>query len=158
VLTVAFRWRSPFATARSSGSGTSRGRLSGEVLADGADPRPDPPAVLGLLGDGDPRVQLHERVHFLDRDQVIAAEVPDRLPPALAEASGIRLMAEILDRLHPHTRLYRLYYAVGIGGDTVAEHSQVIEAVSRRDAGAAEAAMIAHLSVSRQRLAPAVER
>jgi DNA-binding GntR family transcriptional regulator len=77
---------------------------------------------------------------------------------ALAEASGIRLMAEILARLHPHTQLYRLYYAVGIGGDTVAEHSQVIEAVSRRDAGAAEAAMIAHLSVSRQRLAPAVER
>jgi DNA-binding GntR family transcriptional regulator len=77
---------------------------------------------------------------------------------ALAEASGVRLMAEILGRLHPHTQLYRLYYTVGISGDTVAEHSRVIEAVSRRDAGAAEAAMTAHLSASRQRLTSAVER
>src|SRR4030088_2015273 len=35
---------------------------------------------------------------------------------ALAEASGVRLMAEILGRLHPHTQLYRLYYTVGISG------------------------------------------
>src|SRR6185437_8609701 len=53
------------------------GRLGGEVLSDGADPRPDPAGVLGLLGRGDPRVQLRERVHFRDRDQVITAEVPD---------------------------------------------------------------------------------
>jgi DNA-binding GntR family transcriptional regulator len=77
---------------------------------------------------------------------------------ALAEASAVRLLAEILGRLHPHTQLYRLYYTVGISGDTVAEHSRVIEAVSRRDGGAAEAAMTAHLSASRERLASAVER
>ena len=39
--------------------------------------RPDPAAVLGLLGDGDPRVQLRQRAHLRDRDQVITAEVPD---------------------------------------------------------------------------------
>ena len=54
-----------------------QGRLGGEVLADGADPRPDPAGVLGLPGRGDPRVQLRQGVHFRDRDQVVAAEVAD---------------------------------------------------------------------------------
>jgi DNA-binding GntR family transcriptional regulator len=77
---------------------------------------------------------------------------------ALAEASGVHLMVDILTRLRPHTQLYRLYYSVGISDDTVAEHSRVIEAVSRRDATAAGAAMAAHLSASQQRLAAAVGR
>lgn len=77
---------------------------------------------------------------------------------ALAEASGVRLMVDVLARLRAHTQLYRLYYTAGISGDTVAEHSRVIEAVSRRDAAAAAAAMTAHLSASRDRLESAVER
>src|SRR4030088_3610443 len=60
---------------------------------------------------------------------------------ALAEASGVGLMVDILTRLRPHTQLYRLYYTVGISDDTVAEHSRVIDAVSRRDAAAAAAAL-----------------
>jgi DNA-binding GntR family transcriptional regulator len=72
---------------------------------------------------------------------------------ALAEASGVGLMVDILTRLRPHTQLYRLYYTVGISEDTVAEHSRVIEAVSRRDAASAAEAMAAHLSASQQRLA-----
>lgn len=77
---------------------------------------------------------------------------------ALAEASGVQLMVDILTRLRSHTQLYRLYYAAGISGETVAEHSRVIGAVSRRDPDAAAAAMIVHLSASRQRLEPAVEQ
>ena len=77
---------------------------------------------------------------------------------ALAEASGVHLMVEVLTRLRPHTQLYRLYYTVGISDDTVAEHSRVIDAVSRRDAAAAGATMAAHLSASQQRLATAVDR
>jgi DNA-binding GntR family transcriptional regulator len=77
---------------------------------------------------------------------------------ALAEASGVGLMVDILTRLRPHTQLYRLYYTVGISDDTVAEHSRVIDAVSRRDAAAAAAAMVAHLSASQQRLSTAVDR
>jgi DNA-binding GntR family transcriptional regulator len=76
---------------------------------------------------------------------------------ALAEASGVGLMVDILTRLRPHTQLYRLYYTVGISEDTVAEHSRVIDAVSRRDADAAAAAMAAHLSASQQRLSAAVD-
>jgi DNA-binding GntR family transcriptional regulator len=77
---------------------------------------------------------------------------------ALAEASGVGLMVDTLTRLRPHTQLYRLYYTVGISDDTVAEHSRVIDAVSRRDAAAAAAAMAAHLSASQQRLSTAVDR
>jgi DNA-binding GntR family transcriptional regulator len=77
---------------------------------------------------------------------------------ALAEASGVGLMVDILTRLRPHTQLYRLYYNVGISDDTVAEHSRVIDAVSRRDAASAAAAMAAHLSASQQRLSTAVDR
>ncbi|MDX6346513.1 MAG: hypothetical protein QOF84_1303 [Streptomyces sp.] len=75
---------------------------------------------------------------------------------ALAEASGVGLMVDVLTRLRPHTQLYRLYYTVGISDDTVAEHSRVIDAVSRRDADSAAAAMAAHLSASHQRLSTAV--
>lgn len=77
---------------------------------------------------------------------------------ALAEASGVQLMVEVLARLRPHTQLYRLYYSVGISDDTVAEHSRVIDAVSRRDEAAASAAMTAHLSASQQRLTTAIGR
>jgi DNA-binding GntR family transcriptional regulator len=77
---------------------------------------------------------------------------------ALAEASGVGLMVDVLTRLRPHTQLYRLYYTVGISDDTVAEHSRVIDAVSRRDADSAAAAMAAHLSASQLRLSAAVDR
>ncbi|MDQ1750033.1 MAG: hypothetical protein QOE71_1089 [Pseudonocardiales bacterium] len=77
---------------------------------------------------------------------------------ALAEASGVHLMVDILARLRPHTQLYRLYYTAGISDDTVAEHGRVIGAVSRRDADAAAAAMAAHLSASQRRLTSAVDR
>jgi DNA-binding GntR family transcriptional regulator len=77
---------------------------------------------------------------------------------ALAEASGVRLMVDILTRLRPHPQLYRLYYTMGISDETVTEHNRVIQAVSRRDADGAAAAMAAHLTSSRERLAAAVER
>ncbi|TKA08920.1 GntR family transcriptional regulator [Actinacidiphila oryziradicis] len=77
---------------------------------------------------------------------------------ALAEASGVGLMVDVLTRLRPHTQLYRLYYTVGISDDTIAEHSRVIDAVSRRDADSAAAAMAAHLSASQLRLSAAVDR
>src|SRR5208283_5375010 len=68
----------------------------GEVLADGADPDPDPPAVLGLLRGGDPRVQLREGAHLRDRDQVVPAEVPDLALDAalLVRALDARLAVE----------------------------------------------------------------
>jgi DNA-binding GntR family transcriptional regulator len=75
---------------------------------------------------------------------------------ALAAATGVGLMVDTLERLRPHAQLYRLYYTVGITDDTVHEHERVLEAVTRRDEGAAAQAMTAHLTSSRGRLAGAL--
>jgi len=75
---------------------------------------------------------------------------------ALAVATGVGLMVETLQRLRPHTQVYRLHYTVGITDDTVREHKRVLEAVTRRDQAGAAQAMSAHLSASRARLAGAL--
>jgi DNA-binding GntR family transcriptional regulator len=75
---------------------------------------------------------------------------------ALAEATGVALMVETLERLRPHAQLYRLYYTLGLTDDTVREHQRVLEAVARRDEAGAAHAMSAHLSASRARLAGAL--
>ncbi|MEY9962392.1 DNA-binding GntR family transcriptional regulator [Streptacidiphilus sp. MAP12-16] len=77
---------------------------------------------------------------------------------ALAEATGVGLMVDALERLRPHAQRYRLYYTVGIADDTVPEHERVLDAVMRRDEVGAAQAMSAHLSASRHRLAIAVVR
>ena len=77
---------------------------------------------------------------------------------ALATASGVTLMVETIERLRPHAQLYRLYYTVGITGDTVLEHQRVLDAVARRDDAGAAQAMSAHLRASRARLAGAASR
>jgi DNA-binding GntR family transcriptional regulator len=75
---------------------------------------------------------------------------------ALAAATGVSLMVETLERLRPHTQLYRLYHTVGITDDALREHERVLIAVTRRDEAGAAQAMTAHLSASRARLAVAV--
>jgi DNA-binding GntR family transcriptional regulator len=75
---------------------------------------------------------------------------------ALAAATGVSLMVETLERLRPHTQLYRLYYTVGITDDALHEHERVLTAVTRRDEAGAAQAMSAHLSASRARLAGAL--
>jgi len=76
---------------------------------------------------------------------------------ALAAATGVGLMVETLDRLRPHTQLYRLHCAVGNTHDALLEHQRVLTAVAQRDQAAAAVAMHAHLSASRARLAAALE-
>jgi len=68
---------------------------------------------------------------------------------AVATASGVTLMVEMIERLRPHAQLYRLYYTVGIADDTVREHQRVLDAVARRDDAGAAQAMSAHLRASR---------
>jgi DNA-binding GntR family transcriptional regulator len=75
---------------------------------------------------------------------------------ALAVATGVSLMVETLERLRPHTQLYRLYYTVGITDDALREHERVLTAVTHRDEAGAAEAMSAHLSASRARLAVAL--
>lgn len=76
---------------------------------------------------------------------------------ALAAATGVGLMVETLERLRPHTQLYRLYHAVGITDDALREHERVLTAVTQRDEAGAAQAMHAHLSASRARLAGALD-
>ncbi|MDQ1584052.1 MAG: hypothetical protein QOF36_2106 [Microbacteriaceae bacterium] len=71
---------------------------------------------------------------------------------ALATASGVGLMVDLLERLRPHSQLYRLYYETGIAGDTVVEHQRVVDAVSQHDEAAASLAMSFHLNAARERL------
>jgi DNA-binding GntR family transcriptional regulator len=74
---------------------------------------------------------------------------------ALATASGVGLMVDILERLRPHSQLYRLYYEMGIAGDTVVEHQRVVDAVNQHDEAAASLAMSFHLNAARERLSGA---
>jgi DNA-binding GntR family transcriptional regulator len=76
---------------------------------------------------------------------------------ALASASGVDLMVDILERLRPHSQLYRLYYETGIATDTVIEHQNVLDAVINHDADGAAEAMRLHLHAARHRLSGAVD-
>jgi DNA-binding GntR family transcriptional regulator len=75
---------------------------------------------------------------------------------AVASASGVDLIVDILERIRPHSQLYRLYYETGIETDTVIEHQHVLDAVAGHDGEAAAVAMRAHLEAARGRLANAV--
>ncbi|HEY2642536.1 MAG TPA: GntR family transcriptional regulator [Galbitalea sp.] len=77
---------------------------------------------------------------------------------AVASASGVDLIVDILERIRPHSQLYRLYYETGIATDTVLEHQAVLDAVASHDADAAATAMSAHLQAARGRLASAVSQ
>jgi DNA-binding GntR family transcriptional regulator len=76
---------------------------------------------------------------------------------AVAAASGVDLITELLERLRPHSHLYRLYYGHGIATDTVREHRQIVTAIHGKDSSAAELAMGVHLQAARDRLAAATQ-
>ncbi len=77
---------------------------------------------------------------------------------AVASASGVDLVVDVLERLRPHSQLYRLHYETGIENDTVQEHRNVLDAVTDHDATAAETAMRVHLEAARSRLSSAVRQ
>lgn len=68
--------------------------------------------------------------------------------------AGNRLLAEMFERTHCHLHIFRLYYGRGIGLQAVAEHRALAAAIAGGDSAAAETAMIAHLTASRDRLRP----
>lgn len=75
---------------------------------------------------------------------------------AVASASGVELIVDLLERLRPHSQLYRLYYETGIEADTVLEHQHILDGVIDHNEGAAGDAMRVHLDAARSRLASAV--
>jgi DNA-binding GntR family transcriptional regulator len=71
----------------------------------------------------------------------------------IAAGSGNASMTEALSRLHVHMHIFRLSIHTETTADAVDEHSVVIQALIRRDAQAADAAMRAHICRSYNRLA-----
>lgn len=83
---------------------------------------------------------------FADQD----SELHDRI----ALASGNSLLRESLSRLHTHLHIFRLRFHSEVTTEAFTEHERLIDALTRRDADAAAAAMRAHIDKSYQRLAP----
>jgi len=81
-----------------------------------------------------------------------------RFHEAIAVASGNELLGETLSRLRSHLHLYRLYYATGIGPETVAEHEAIVTAIAAHQPEAAAAAMAEHIKRSQGRQRHAFER
>ena len=74
-----------------------------------------------------------------------------RFHEAIATASGNELLGETLSRLSSHLHLYRLYYATGIGPETVAEHEAIVKAIAAHQPDDAAAAMAEHIKRSQGR-------
>ncbi|MBP0445864.1 GntR family transcriptional regulator [Roseomonas sp. SSH11] len=73
----------------------------------------------------------------------------------IAEASGNQPARQALAALNAQVHASRLYMTAQRGAEeTTREHEAILGALLRRDAAAAEAAMIHHLTASRERLAP----
>ena len=66
------------------------------------------------------------------------------------------IVVDMLERLRPHSQLYRLYYEIGIEADTVHEHQRILDGIIDHNEGAAGDAMRSHLEAARTRLASAV--
>ncbi|WP_338664605.1 GntR family transcriptional regulator [Pararoseomonas sp. SCSIO 73927] len=73
----------------------------------------------------------------------------------IVRASGNLPARQALSALNAQVHASRLYMADQQGAEiTAREHNAILEALLRRDAEAAEAAMVQHLEGSRERLAP----
>jgi DNA-binding GntR family transcriptional regulator len=75
-----------------------------------------------------------------------------RFHAAVAEASGNRILQDNLARLHVHLHLFRVRRDAEVAETAIDEHRLIIEAIERRDATLAEAAMRSHIDRSWARL------
>ena len=82
------------------------------------------------------------------------ADQDSKLHDMIAIGSGNRLIQESLARLHAHLHIFRLRFHSEVTREAYAEHSKLIEALTRRNPAKAEAAMRAHIEKSYQRMVP----
>ena len=82
------------------------------------------------------------------------ADQDSELHNMIALGSGNALIRESLARLHSHLHIFRLRFHSEVTKEAYAEHAKLIEALARRDAPKAEAAMRAHIGKSYQRMVP----
>lgn len=76
-----------------------------------------------------------------------------QLHDLIAAASGNPLIQDALGRLHTHLHIFRLRFHDEVTTEACAEHAVLIDALSRRDGAAAEAAMRRHIEKSYDRMA-----
>jgi DNA-binding GntR family transcriptional regulator len=77
-----------------------------------------------------------------------------RLHDLVQALSGNDHMRRALDRTHCHLHILRLRYRGGMGTAALREHRQLVSAITSGDPEAADKAMRAHLTASRDRLLP----
>jgi DNA-binding GntR family transcriptional regulator len=80
------------------------------------------------------------------------ADQDSELHDMIALGSGNRLIQESLARLHTHLHIFRLRFHSEVTREAYAEHGRLVEALVKRNAAKAEAAMRAHIEKSYKRL------
>jgi len=77
-----------------------------------------------------------------------------RLHALILEASGNDVVTKAFKRTHCHLHAFRLAYTGSAGRATVDEHVDIVDRILSRDSAGAAAAMLDHLTHSRDRLLP----
>jgi DNA-binding GntR family transcriptional regulator len=93
-----------------------------------------------------PGESRHSYDKFADQDS--------DLHDLIAAGSGNPIIRETLARLHSHLHIFRLRFHSEVATEAVNEHAALIEALTSRNADAAEAAMREHIQRSYARVVP----
>ncbi len=84
----------------------------------------------------------------------IFADQDSQLHDLVAMGSGNPIIRDSLARLHTHLHIFRLRFHSEVATEAVNEHEALIDALSARNAKAAEAAMREHIQRSYARIVP----
>jgi DNA-binding GntR family transcriptional regulator len=82
------------------------------------------------------------------------ADDDSELHARIARGSKNYLIEDSLSRLHTHLHIFRLRFDSQVTTEAFAEHARLVDALARRSAGEAEAAMRYHIQKSYDRLVP----
>lgn len=102
------------------------------------------------MGEGAPALDRTSRYSRFAR---IDAQFHD----AILDIAGNEVIRSTLHNQHVHLHLFRLMFHTRVTQEALEEHENLLAAFRAGDAGAAEAAMRAHLTASRDRLLQAFE-
>jgi DNA-binding GntR family transcriptional regulator len=70
----------------------------------------------------------------------------------IAEGSGNAFLADALARLRTHVHIFRLVFHTRVTTEAIGEHTELLAALQRGDAGGAKKSMRAHILASRSRV------
>ncbi|HEV7718684.1 MAG TPA: GntR family transcriptional regulator [Arsenicitalea sp.] len=101
-------------------------------------------------------VSLDAQMKSLDQQQghepyALFAPLDTAFHDQIAASADNELVVEALSRLHTHVHLFRLLYNAVVTTAALEEHTKILDAIKRRDAAGASAAMRQHIERSRDR-------